>query len=180
MLLAIIGKTRIGKCDMISFKRLKADAADIEVVANIYNSNKEFLIHHLGKEQVSEKFIVHEIQEMEDHGFCSNLIIENGSGIGVIDYMLQDDGYVYLSMLMLDVAAQSCGKGKAIYRLFEENMLSAGAVKIRIDVVDDYEPNVIPFWEKQGFEAKRSDVLTWGDKTSSVVVMERKLTQGVD
>ena len=161
---------------MISFRRLKTDAADIEAAVSIYNSNREFLMHHLGIEQVSEKFIANEIREMEEHGFCSNLIVEAGSGIGVIDYMLQDDGYVYLSMLMLDLAVQSCGKGKAIYRFFEEKMLSEGALKIRIDVVDDYEPNVLPFWEKQGFEARRNDVLTWGDKTSSVVVMEKELT----
>ncbi|MBO4457053.1 MAG: GNAT family N-acetyltransferase [Butyrivibrio sp.] len=160
---------------MSSFRRVKKDATDIEVVVNIYNSNREFLIHHLGKEKVSEGFISCEMQEMEEHGFCSDLIIEDGRGIGIVDYMLQDDGYVYLSMLMLDSSVQKFGKGTAVYKLFEEKMISAGALKIRIDVVDDYEPNVIPFWEKQGFVAKRSDALTWGDKTSSVVVMEKEV-----
>lgn len=45
----------------------------------------------------------------------------------------------------------------------------------RIDVVDDHEPNVLPFWEKQGFSAVGRDTLTWGDKTSSVVIMEKTL-----
>ena len=160
----------------LSFRKVKKDPADISAVVGIYNSNKDFLIHHLGKEKVTSSFISHELQEMEEHGFSSNLIIEAGSPIGVIDYMLQDDGYVYLSMLMLASSVQKSGKGKAIYKCFEEKMIASGAKTIRIDVVDDHEPNVIPFWEKQGFSSKRRDVLTWGDKTSSVAVMEKKMS----
>ena len=34
-----------------SFRKVKKDHADISAVVGIYNSNKDFLIHHLGKEQ---------------------------------------------------------------------------------------------------------------------------------
>lgn len=50
-----------------------------------------------------------------------------------------------------------------------------GANVIRIDVVDDYENNVLPFWEKMGFVTKKRDELTWGNKKSSVAVMEKVL-----
>ena len=38
------------------------------------------------------------------------------------------------------------------------------AMKIRIDVVDDYDNNVIPFWKKMGFIKMRKDELSWGKK----------------
>ena len=50
------------------------------------------------------------------------------------------------------------------------------ASKIRIDVVDDYENNVIPFWEKMGFIRTKKEELTWGGKTSSVTVMEKSIS----
>jgi len=46
----------------------------------------------------------------------------------------------------------------------------------RIDVVNDYEPNLIPFWQKLGFVSKRTDSLCWGAKRSQILVMEKQLT----
>ncbi|MBO4725743.1 MAG: GNAT family N-acetyltransferase, partial [Firmicutes bacterium] len=85
------------------------------------------------------------------------------------------EGYVYLSLLIISKDYRNKGLGKEIYQCFESKVCGAGASKIRIDVVDDYESNVIPFWEKMGFNKARKDELTWGEKTSSVAVMEKNL-----
>ena len=78
------------------------EETDIQVILTIYNSNRDFLIHHIGRDDVDEEFILHEINEMREHGFSSNLIYDEDNPIGVIDYMLQPSGYVYLSLLMID------------------------------------------------------------------------------
>ncbi|SOB96729.1 hypothetical protein [Pseudobutyrivibrio ruminis] len=94
------------------------DTTNIADAIKIYNSNTDFLIHHLGEDHIDESFLKNELEEM---------------------------------------------------------IRNSGAQIIRIDVVDDYENNVLPFWEKMGFEAKRRDELTWGNKKSSVSVMEKVL-----
>lgn len=77
--------------------------------------------------------------------------------------------------MMLDSNIQKAGIGRALFNMFEKQLADAGAKTIRIDVVNDHEPNVIPFWEKMGFNGKRQQELTWGDKTSRVLVMEKSL-----
>lgn len=46
---------------------------------------------------------------------------------------------------------------------------------IRIDVVNDYPGNVVPFWEKLGFVENETITLEWGDKKSKAVVMRKSL-----
>lgn len=153
----------------------KIEENDIETAIKIYNSNGDFLTHHLGCNIIDEEFIVGEIKEMSEHGFLSNFVVMNGVPIAIIDYMQNDNGYVYLSLLMLSSELQNKGLGKNVYQHFEANVRCCGASKIRIDVVDDYDNNVVPFWEKMGFVKTRRDELTWGKKTSSVTVMEKLL-----
>lgn len=71
----------------------------------------------------------------------------------------------------------SKGIGEEIYRLFEEKAKQNDCRKIRIDVVNDYSPNVVGFWKKQGFIAVEKILLTWGKKTSSALVMMKNLIQ---
>ena len=156
-------------------REIEDNDADLQVITDIYNSNKKFLIHHLGHDRVDRAFVIHEIKEIKEHGFRATMIESDGKVIGVIDYMIQADRTVYLSLMMLDKAMQSKGLGARVYRLFEKKMVSEGAKIIRIDVVNDYTPNVIPFWEKMGFVGQYEDSLTWGDKTSNVLVMKKVL-----
>ena len=156
-------------------REIEDSDVDLQVITDIYNSNRKFLIHHLGHDRVEREFVIHEIKEMKEHGFCSTMIESDGRVIGVIDYMMQADKTVYLSLMMLDKTMQSNGKGTRVYRLFEEKMISKGAKLIRVDVVNDHTPNVIPFWEKMGFVGQYEDSLTWGDKTSNVLVMKKVL-----
>ena len=142
---------------------------------DIYNSNRDFLIHHVGKDHIDNHFIINEITEMEQHGFTSNFIIENGKPIGVLDFIYEPSGYVYLSLLMLDKSVQREKLGTASYKYFEKEMISRGATIIRIDVVNDHTPNVILFWESMGFKGQNEDQLTWGEKTSTVLVMKKSI-----
>jgi GNAT superfamily N-acetyltransferase len=158
---------------MIKLKEI--NDGNIQLALDIYNSNKDFLIHHLGIDGIDKVFMENEIKEMKEHGFSSNLVFCNDRVVGLIDYGIQDSGYVYLSLLMLDKTDQKKGIGSQIYKYFEEKMMADGGKIIRIDVVDDYSPNVIPFWEQMGFVGQKRDSLTWGDKTSSVQVMTKNI-----
>ncbi len=151
------------------------DTTNIADAIKIYNSNTEFLMHHLGENHIDESFLKNELEEMLAHGFTSNYILVDNEPIGILDYMINAEGYVYLSLLMLTKEKQKKGLGTIIYKYFENWVRNEGANIIRIDVVDDYENNVLPFWEKMGVEAKRRDELTWGNKKSSVSVMEKVL-----
>ncbi len=47
---------------------------------------------------------------------------------------------------------------------------------IRLDVVDDYEDNVKPFWERLGFYSCERISLDWGNKRSAAQVMKKEIT----
>lgn len=151
------------------------DTTNIADAIKIYNSNTDFLMHHLGEDHIDESFLKNELEEMLAHGFTSNYVLVDTEPIGILDYMINEEGYVYLSLLMISKEIQQKGIGTAVYNFFEKKICSDGAQIIRIDVVDDYENNVLPFWEKMGFVIKRRDELTWGNKKSSVSVMEKEL-----
>ncbi len=156
-------------------RKITNNQSDIEAALQIYQSNGDFLLQHLGRNSIDTGFLQNELKEMEEHGFLSNLILEEEKAIGILDYGMQADKSVYLSLMILDSSVQRSGRGRAVYLAFENKVKKEGAKSIRIDVVNDHEPNVIPFWKKMGFKGKRQDTLIWGDKTSRVLVMEKRL-----
>lgn len=151
------------------------DTTNLADAIKIYNSNTDFLIHHLGEDHIDESFLKNELEEMLAHGFTSNYVLVDTEPIGILDYMINAEGYVYLSLMMITKEKQKNGLGTIVYKYFENWVCNKGANIIRIDVVDDYENNVLPFWEKMGFVTKKRDELTWGNKKSSVSVMEKVL-----
>lgn len=144
-------------------------------VAKMYNSNRQFLLNHLGVEAVDEEFISGEAVTMKKVGFRSCVIVseETQTVQGVLDYKPDDE--VYLSLLMLSAESQGRGIGKEIYALFESKMMKEKRVSIRIDVVNDYPGNVVPFWKKLGFVGHENITLEWGDKKSKAIVMRKNL-----
>lgn len=153
------------------------EASDDNVgrIVEIYNSNIRFLENHLDSSQIDAMFIHNEMAEMKSVGFLSCVITEEKSGqiVGIVDYKPENE--VYLSLMMLHADFQNKGKGSEIYKIFEENMIHQKKSSIRIDVVNDYGGNVMPFWEKLGFQSEKEIQLTWGNKTSSAVVMKKSL-----
>lgn len=142
-------------------------------MVEIYNSNREFLFHHLGIDAVDDDFVVQEVSTMYKAGFHSCVIVDQKSLAveGVLDY--KPNSEVYLSLFMLSADLQKKGLGSNIYLQFERKMIEDGKKSIRIDVVNDYQGNVVPFWKKQGFSEKETIMLEWRNKKSNAVVMRK-------
>ena len=147
---------------------------DIDKILDIYNSNKSFLENHMGITTVSKDFIVDEIEKMKSIGFNS-LVIKNNEGniVGICDFKMEDE--VYLSLLMIDAKLKGYGLGSMIYNQLEQIFKAKNANRIRIDVVYDYEENVLGFWEKQGFEPYEKIQLEWNGYKSKAVKMYKTI-----
>lgn len=157
-----------------------SQADDCASIVEIYNSNPQFLLHHLGTERIDEAFVIKEIANMREMYFTSSVIIdiESGSICGVLDYKSREE--VYLSLMMLKADMQGQGLGSDIYAYFEEMMLQEGQKCIRIDVINDYDNNLITFWKKYGFLECGNTVLEWGNKKSNAVIMKKDLLSIVE
>ena len=81
----------------------------------------------------------------------------------------------YLSLLILHHTAQGRGMGRRCAALLEEHLRAGGSRRVRIDVVDDHPGNPLPFWRRLGYEGSEQVALTWGEKTSSALVLRKKL-----
>ena len=161
---------------MEPFTIRKASADDLEDMLRIYNSNPDFLRHHLAESEVDSAFLAEEIASIQEAGFCSCILSDAATekNIGVLDY--KEGPVVYLSLFMLDASSQGHGIGTQFWHFFEKRMRNKGYHTIRLDVVDDYEGNVKPFWEKLGFCGCERISLDWGNKRSSAQVMKKDIT----
>lgn len=149
--------------------------ADYAGVAAVYNSNPHFLLKHLDMNCIDAAFVAEETAKMRKVGFLSCVIVEKESLSlqGVLDY--KPGSEVYLSLLMLAGNLQGKGIGRGIYSGFESRMQRNGSASIRIDVVNDYFGNVVPFWKSLGFAEGEVITLEWGNKRSKAVVMRKSL-----
>lgn len=146
----------------------------VDAVVDIYNSNKTFLQNHMGISRVTKDFILKEIEEMKNHGFDS-LIIKNNPGeiVGVCDFKIEDEAY--LSLLMIDDKHRGNGIGGRVYNQLEKIFKSKKVSSVRIDVVCDYEENVLRFWEKQGFVANEKINLYWNGYKLNAIKMYKSI-----
>lgn len=153
----------------------KIHISDFKQVVEVYNSNQKFLINHLGVEFIDEDFISEEVSTMGKEGFSSCVIVnsETQEIQGVLDY--KSDKETYISLFMLSADLHGKGIGSDIYSFFESKMLQAESVSIRLDVVNDYKENVVPFWKSLGFLEYESVTLDWRNKKSNAVVMRKYL-----
>lgn len=112
---------------------------------------------------------------MKNEGFSSCKIVEKNSNkiIGFIDFKLEKE--TYLSLLMINNNLRNQGIGKIVYELFEMYIKSCNSNKLRIDVVTNYDKNVLDFWTKNGFENIESITLNWNEKVLPAVVMKKDL-----
>lgn len=122
---------------------------------------------------VDADFISKEVQTMRKVGFRSAVAEENGLLRAVLDYRPGKE--TYLSLIMLPHDLQGKGMGRDIYACFEAQMKEAGCSVVRMDVVNDYPQQLIPFWKKLGFEENENVTLEWGNKVSRAVVMRKQL-----
>jgi len=148
----------------------RVDQNHINRIVDIYNSNKTFLYRHMGISSISKEFILNEIEQMKKVGFNSVIIKDNKREIiGLCDYSSGDE--VYLSLLMIDDKFKGKEVGKLIYNQLEKMFKSENAKRIRIDVVYEYEENVLGFWEKNGFISNEKIELEWNGYKSNAYKM---------
>lgn len=149
---------------------------DYKQVVAVYNSNRHFLLNHLGVESVDKAFVSREVSTMHNTGFSSCVIVnrEKQEVQGVLDYK-SGNKEVYLSLLMLAINSQRKGMGRNVYSYFESKMMQLDSTSIRIDVVNDYDDNVVPFWKSLGFLECETLTLEWGNKKSKAIVMRKNL-----
>lgn len=152
----------------------KMELNDINKIVEIYNSNVVFLMAHMGISNISKEFILNEINEMKNVGFTSSIIKDNkGEIIGVCDFKIEKEAY--LSLLMIHSKFKGKGLGKDIYNHLERVLKSNSVKRVRIDVVYDYEENVLGFWEKQGFVSKEKVELEWSGYKSNAIKMHKSI-----
>lgn len=84
---------------MAQFEIRRALPQDVQRITEIYNSNTEFLLHHLGRERVDRHFIAREMEEMRRVGFLSCVLVERESGrcVGVLDYTGRGRAFTFRS-----------------------------------------------------------------------------------
>lgn len=148
---------------------------DLEDIVEVYNSNTIFLKSHLEIDKVTSKRLYNELEIMKQDDFHSYKIIKKDTNeiVGFIDFKI--DNETYLSLLMLHNKYKNKDIGKSIYKILEKYVKSLKSYYIRIDVVTNYDNNVINFWRKNGFNSIKDIKLNWGDKILSAVIMKKKL-----
>lgn len=118
-------------------KKFKLDIIkdeNLDELVEIYNSNKNFLLSHLGREKIEEKFLINEIISMRKIGFQSKLIKNSNNEIlGATDFKVGKE--TYLSLIIINNNLRGKGLGKEVYKELEAEFIKFGAEKIKIDVV---------------------------------------------
>lgn len=149
--------------------------ADLDAVLAVYQSNKAFLSHHLGRDTVTRVWLESELAAMASAGFSSCKIVERDASnlIGIVDFKLAEESY--LSLLMLHGEYQGLGLGKQIYHAIEDYAKKHGSTAIRIDVVTGYDPGVCNFWRSRGFIKVQEVTLHWAGKTLPALAMKKQL-----
>ncbi len=152
--------------DLVEYK-------DLDEIAEVYNSNKQFLKSHMNREKVTNEWILQELETMKEVGFYPCKIVETMSGeiIGIIDFKLGEEAY--LSLLMLKDNFKGKGFGNMIFQAFEEYVKSQKSKSIRIDVVTNYDNSVIDFWINNSFVKVEDIELNWTEKILPAVVMRK-------
>lgn len=148
---------------------------DLSKVAEVYNSNQDFLINHIGGMEVTAEWVYREMSSMDKAGFYTHKITHKCSGniIGIIDVKVNEE--TYLSLLMLHKDYKNCGLGKQAFNALERHIKSIGSKSIRIDVISNDNKDVFNFWHKNGFVENEDIRLKWGEKSLLATVMRKQL-----
>lgn len=148
---------------------------DLNEAAEIYNSNRNFLLSHIHKKEVDGQWVLHELEAMKEVGFYSCKVVDISSEkiIGVMDFKI--DKETYLSLLIIHSEFKGKGLGKSILQAFEKYVKSLNGNYIRIDVVTNYDSSVLDFWIKNGFVKFKDVELNWAEKSLPAVIMKKNL-----
>lgn len=147
---------------------------DIKEILGIYNSNAKFLMNHMDNDKITDQWLIDELKSMDNMGFESYKVVEKNTEkiVGIIDSKIGEE--TYLSLLMLHTDCQGNSLGCLIYEGFEEYIKTLGSKYIKIDVVVNYDVEIINFWIKRGFEKCKGIVLDWNGKELPAITMKKK------
>lgn len=161
--------------ETVNFKVELAHVEDAYEIAEVYNSNKKFLMNHIGKDKVDSNWIIKELEDMKKINFNSCKIIEKESNkiAGALDFKIEKE--TYLSILILKSDYKNKGIGKLIYGALEKYAKSLKSEAMRIDVVTNYDANVLKFWSSNGFIKFKDIKLSWGEKELPAVIMKKEI-----
>lgn len=154
---------------------VEATEEDILGILEVYNSNQDFLLSHMGRSEVSVKWLEKEQQEMKEMKFKTLIVKENTHDtiIGFIDLCLKEE--CYLSLLMVHKSYRGKGYGKVIYEKLENYLINEDSKTIRIDVAYDYNKEVLGSWEDRGFKKIDKTQLQWSNTILNAIVMKKNL-----
>lgn len=166
----MIIKTKDFQVDLI-------DEEDIDEIVEIYNSNRLFLMSHMDKEAVTNKWLCEELEDMKAIKSNSYKVFDIAAKkiIGFADFKIQDE--VYLSLFMLHSDYKNKGLGTLIYNELEKYFISRKCRAIRIDVVTNYSTSVMDFWKRNGFKSYEEVELNWTGKVLPAVIMKKSLLE---
>lgn len=150
-------------------------AGDINGVLEVYNSNHDFLLSHMDRREVGLEWLEKELKEMKEMNFRTLIVRENVNDtlIGFIDLCPMEE--CYLSLLMIHSLYRGKGYGKEIYEEIEKYLKNLNTKSIRIDVVYNYNKEVLGFWENRGFKKAETIQLQWSKRLLDAIVMKKNL-----
>lgn len=155
------------------FYLTKITIKDYEEIIKIYNSNKQFLNIHQGTKSITTDWLDKEMKTMKKEGFLSYKIVEKTSNqiMGIIDFKISNESYI--SLIIIHKKYQNKGLGNEVYNLIESYLKQRNSISIKIDVVKNYNKNVINFWLENGFEIIEEINLNWNGKILNALTMEK-------
>ncbi|WP_051569106.1 GNAT family N-acetyltransferase [Alkaliphilus transvaalensis] len=158
-----------------NFTISEATKEDEKGILDVYNSNQLFLLSHMGRKEVSLEWLKQEHEEMKEMNFKTLIVKENFNDtvIGFIDFCPIEE--CYLSLLMVHNLYRSKGLGKEIYEEFENYIRMKKLKCIRIDVVYNYNKEVLHFWINRGFNEIEKTQLKWSHNLLDAIVMKKRL-----
>lgn len=115
------------------------------------------------------------MKTMKKEGFLSYKIVEKTSNqiIGIIDFKISNQSYI--SLIIIHKKYQNKGLGNEVYNLIENYLKQRNSLSIKIDVVKNYNENVINFWLENGFEIIEEINLNWNGKVLNALTMEKTI-----
>lgn len=144
-------------------------------IAELYNSNTDFLQVHMHTDHVTSQWVTDELESMKRLGFSSVKALEKGTNkvAGIIEFELDAESYLSLMMVHRDCANR--GYGTQIYQAFEAYAHANHSTSVRLDVVTGYSDAVLNFWTRNGFEKDEDISLNWNGVVLPAVTMKKDI-----
>lgn len=159
------------------FQLIPLTSENVERALEVYNSNEDFLVDHLGETRVPQDWLTEELHHANESGFTIFGVHKTDTGdvLGIIDLGLFGD-LAYLSLLILKKDAQRKGVGSEIFQNLELFLKKKKMKTIRLDVVKGrgFE-GVLAFWKHHGFVEQNEIIVKWRHRRLPACAMKKDI-----